>query len=154
MKTSRFQSLIHALAGLSFAIASMACQSTPTASEAKPAEAKPAEAKPVEAKPVEAKPAEAKPVVAPPLAPAPDKPGRPEVNEHGVSAEACQIVCGHILRLSLAGLPEDVDPKVREEHLAKVAQGCPAGCMREATPSSNNCVLRATTAQQAAACQP
>ena len=76
------------------------------------------------------------------------------VNAHGVSIADCRTVCAHVLLLSLQALPEDVPPAIREEHMAKVTRDCPTGCMREATPASNACVLKAKAAQDMAACQP
>jgi hypothetical protein len=76
------------------------------------------------------------------------------VNARGVSLAACQTVCAHILNLSLQALPEDTTSEVRKKHENAVVEMCPSGCMREATSTSNACVLQATTVDQAVACQP
>ena len=83
-----------------------------------------------------------------------DKQAHAQVNANGVSLAACRTICAHVLLLSLQALPADATTEIREQHTAKLAKECPAGCMRHATPASNNCVLRAKSAQQAAACQP
>jgi hypothetical protein len=125
-----------------------AAESAPTAAEAAPTAAE--SAPKAAATDTKAPEARSKPIAPPPV----EKGGPADVNEHGVSLAACQTICAHVLALSLGALPEDAPAQVREEHAAQLALGCPAGCMREATPVSNSCVLRATTVQQAAACQP
>ena len=94
------------------------------------------------------------PKAAPPIADAKAQGAQaPLSKEERLSMNACKIVCEHVLRLSLQALPDDAPATLREEHKQKLAKECPPGCMREGTPATNNCILKATTIQEAAACQ-
>jgi len=136
------------LASWWLAVALLGCQPT-DASAPSPA------APPVEAVAVPEAP---QPLEAPVTVAAPEAAPKPfalhETIPNGVPLAGCVLACKHLLELSLKEFPVDVDPKLREEHRAKLSGECPAGCMKVATLASNDCVLRATAIADLEACQP
>ena len=70
-----------------------------------------------------------------------------------MTLETCNTVCAHILSLSLAALPADAPPNLREEHAKALTEGCPKGCMQQGTAAANACIMNARTIAEAVACQ-
>ena len=109
-------------------------------------------ADPKAADPKAADPKAADPKVAGEDPKAADPAAQPAKDGPSATEEECKAACEHATKLSLASLPADATPEMKQAIEKALRENCPEDCKSKGTKAMVACIMAAKTGMDLAAC--